>query len=190
MIAEDYVYLQSESSTKTVSIITLILTIMKKFLLFVFCAMISASVFAQKTQSETTYQFTEARKPQVWVEPLVKPLVVEVKIMEGVPNFWKKTLNRVKVERELEGKLENIKNYGLFLFTEDTKSDMIVAATYNFYTNPNRTGDDDWYVLEIKGFPAKFTEWHTATPSDYEWMKIQGIQRATTNKEVFEKVTE
>jgi hypothetical protein len=50
---------------------------------------------------------------------------------------------------------------------------MIVAATYNFYTNPAHTSDDDWYILEIKGFPAKFTSWHTATPEDYEWMKIR-----------------
>ena len=158
--------------------------------------MMGMSVLAQKTQtvstttahSETTYQFTQARKPQVWVEPLVKPLVVEVDVMKDAPTFWKKTLTRHKVETELNGAMEEIYNYGIFLYTEDTKSDMIVAATYNFYTNPNRTGDEDWYILEIKGFPAKFKEWHTATPSDYEWMKIPAVRY--NKQEVFEKVTE
>ena len=156
----------------------------------------SLVAFAQKTQtvstttahSETTYQFTQARKPQVWVEPLVKPLIVEVDVMKDAPTFWKKFLTRYKVEKELNGAIEEIYNYGIFLYTEDTKSDMIVAATYNFYTNPNRTGDEDWYILEIKGFPAKFREWRTATPSDYEWMKIPAVRN--NKQEVFEKVTE
>ena len=168
---------------------------MKKFFLLAFCCMIGVSAFAQKktvttttAHSETTYQYTQARKPQVWVEPLVKPLVVEVKVIEDAPTFWKKPLSRHKVDSELEGKLENVYNYGIFLYTEDTKSDMIVAATYNFYTNPNRTDDADWYILEIKGFPAKFTSWHTATTNDYEWMKIQSVR--FNKQEVFEKVSE
>jgi len=146
-------------------------------------------VFAQKTT--TSYQFTQARKPQVWVEPLVKPLVVEVEIMQGKPTIWKKELSKYKVESELEGKLENINNYGIFLYTAETGADMIVAATYNFYTNPNRKNDEDWYVLEIKGFPAKFTNWHTATTDDYEWMRIKYLYSdGKANKDVFEKVSE
>lgn len=169
---------------------------MKKILLSVFCCAAALCASAQKTQtvqtttahSETTYQYTQARKPQVWVEPQVKPLIVEVDVMQEAPTFWKKTLSRHKVEVELNGQLDNINNYGIFLYTEETKSDMIVAATYNFYTNPDRTGDSDWYVLEIKGFPAKFKQWHTATPQDYEWMRISALKG--DKKEVFEKVTE
>ena len=170
---------------------------MKKLLFLTICGMICITAFAQKktktvttttAHNETTYRYTQARKPQVWVEPLVKPLVVEVKVIEDAPTFWKKQLSRHKVESELEGKLENVYNYVIFLYTEDTKSDMIVAATYNFYTNPNRTGDADWYILEIKGFPDKFCEWHTDTPNDYEWMKIQSA--GYNKKEVFEKVSE
>lgn len=169
---------------------------MKKILMLFVCCLIGITVFAQKTKTVTTttaktdatYQFTQARMPQVWVEPMVKPLVVEVEVIQNAPTFWRKTLDRYKVESELEGKLENVYNYGIFLYTEDTKSDMIVAATYNFYTNPNRTGDSDWYIIEIKGFPAKFKNWRTATANDYEWMKIPAVRY--NKKEVFEKVSE
>lgn len=169
---------------------------MKKAFLLLLCCLMSMSSFAQKTQTVTTttahtdatYQFTQARKPQVWVEPMVKPLVVEVEVIPTAPTFWKKVLGRYKVETELEGKLENVHNYGIFLYTEETQSDMIVAATYNFYTNPNRTGDSDWYIIEIKGFPAKFKNWRSATAADYEWMKIPAVRY--NKKEVFEKVTE
>ena len=170
--------------------------IMKKILMLFVCCLIGITVFAQKTKTVTTttaktdatYQFTQARMPQVWVEPMVKPLVVEVEVIQNAPTFWRKTLDRYKVESELEGKLENVYNYGIFLYTEDTKSDMIVAATYNFYTNPNRTGDSDWYIIEIKGFPAKFKNWRTATANDYEWMKIPAVRY--NKKEVFKKVSE
>lgn len=156
---------------------------MRNFLLMValLATAVTASAQKEKTRvvetttshSETTYQYTQARMPQVLVEPLVKPLVVEVQVIENAPTFYKKALSRLKVERELEGSLENVYNYGCFLYTEETKSDMIVAATYNFYTNPDRTGNNDWYILEIKGFPAKFVNWHTATTADYEWMRIR-----------------
>lgn len=169
---------------------------MKKFLFFAICCLVGMNVLAQKTQTVTTttahtdatYQFTQARKPQVWVEPIVKPLVVEVEVIPTAPTFWKKVLGRYKVETELEGKLENVHNYGIFLYTEETQSDMIVAATYNVYTNPNRTGDHDWYIIEIKGFPAKFKNWRSATTADYEWMKIPTVRY--NKKEVFEKVSE
>ena len=170
--------------------------IMKKFLFFVACCVMGMSASAQKTvtvskttaHTDATYQYTQARKPQVWVEPMVKPLVVEVEVMKEAPTLWKRQLARHKVERELEGKLENVYNYGIFLYAQDTNADMIVAATYNFYTNPNRTDDHDWYILEIKGLPAKFKEWRTATTADYEWMKIPNV---INNKQaVFEKVSE
>lgn len=160
---------------------------MKKFLLSVACCMIGISASAQKT--ETTYQFTQARMPQVWVEPLVKPLVVEVEVIKDAPKRWKRNLPRYKVETELKGDMENIYNYGIFLYTEETNADMIVAATYNFYTNPDRkNNEDEWYTLEIKGVPAVFKEWRPATPEDYEWMRIYTSK--TTNKGVFEKVSE
>ena len=152
---------------------------MKKIFLMAVLTVGSLSMFAQKTtvttttaHSEATFQYTQARMPQVSVEPIVKPLIVEVEVINGAPTFWEKKLSKHKVEAELDGKLENVYNYGIFLYTQDAKSDMILAATYNFYSNPQRTSEEDWYVLEIKGFPAKFTSWHSATPADYEWMKI------------------
>lgn len=171
---------------------------MKKFLVLVSCCMMGLGASAQKTvttttttaHTETSYQFTQARMPQVWVEPIVKPLVVEVEIIEGAPTRWKRELSKQKVEKELEGKIENIYNYGVFLYTEepDVQADMIVAATYNFYTNPNHKNEEDMYILEIKGFPAKFIKWHTAKPDDYEWMKIRYNFKDSDKKEVFEKI--
>lgn len=165
---------------------------MKKILLMVALAVGSLSVFAQKTTTTTTtsIQFNEVRKPQVFVEPIVKPLVVEVEILKDKPTFFETTLPKSKV-LELGNDFENVKNYGLFLYAAKTSSDMIVAATYNFYTNPDHQGDEDWFKLEIKGFPAKFVNWHTATTDDYEWMRIKHLySEGGAKTDVFEKVKE
>lgn len=160
---------------------------MRKTFLMMSVVLASVCAHAQKTrtvetttaQSKTNYQFTQARMPQVLVEPLVKPLVVEVEVIPTAQtkhkNFYKLPLRKLQVEKDLDGKLENIHNYGVFRYAQEEDCDMIVGATYNFYTNPKATNDesDDYYVLEIKGFPAKFKNWHTATTADYEWMKIR-----------------
>lgn len=142
---------------------------MKRFLLSLAVLASATMIFAQK--STTKYQFTQAREPQVWVEPAIKPLVAEVEV---VPNsrtsftLGPEVLTNEFVEIALRGEVENVRNYGTFAWTKADNCDMIVAATYNLYSNPTGPG----YVLEMRGFPAVFKNWHTATQADYEWMKI------------------
>lgn len=152
---------------------------MRKFT-FILLTLVTIGASAQKTTTTTTtsqknlYQFTEARMPQVLVEPLVKPIVAEVKVIEEANTYYEKDLSAEEVDA-LQGKVENIYNYGIFCWTKDAKCDMIVAATYNFFTNPNPVKSDgsDAYKLEIKGFPAKFVKWRDLTPADYDWMRIR-----------------
>jgi len=142
---------------------------MKRILLSIAVLASATTVFAQK--STTKYQFTQAREPQVWVEPAIKPLVAEVEVLEGRDTEFTlgpEVLTNEFVEVALRGEVENVRNYGTFAWTKKEKCDMIVAATYNLYSSPDGSG----YVLEMKGFPAKFKNWHPATQADYEWMKI------------------
>ncbi|MCQ2244430.1 MAG: hypothetical protein MJZ32_09235 [Bacteroidaceae bacterium] len=155
---------------------------MKRFisiLTMVFALTLSISAQKQTTQTKYTTTYTQAydnaesRMAQVLVQPLVKPLVCEVEVVPSKPTSFKLNLTKTKVEKDLEGNLTNVHNYGIFKYTEATQTDMIVAATYHLYST-----DDGDYVLEIKGFPAKFKNWHTATNSDYEWMRITGAEGA------------
>lgn len=139
----------------------------------------SCTVFAQKTKTtyttttETSFENAQARMPQVLVQPLVKPLVCEVEVVQGKPDHYEMNLTNTKVEHDLDGNLDNVYNYGVFEFAKATQCDMIVAATFHL-----KSLEDGGYLLEIKGFPAKFKNWHTATASDYEWMKITGAEGA------------
>lgn len=156
---------------------------MKKVLLSLFVVFLAVNVYAQKqtqtvtrttAHTETRYQNTQARMPQLLVQPLVMPLVGEVDILKNVEHKFKLPLTKSKVEQELDGNLENVQNYGIYMWTDAANCDMIVGATFNFYTNDANDG----YVLEIKGFPANFKNWRSATTNDYEWMRITGAQGA------------
>lgn len=134
-------------------------------------ALLASATMLCAQKSTTKYQFTQAREPQVWVEPAIKPLVAEVEVLQDRETSFTlgpEILTQEFVEVALRGDVENVRNYGTFAWTKKENCDMIVAPTYNLYSNPAGTG----YVLEMKGFPAKFKNWHTATQADYEWMKI------------------
>lgn len=149
---------------------------MKKFVMFlmlVLCGTIASTSFAQRTTTTTSYQNAQARMPQVLVQPLVQPLVVETQVMKDVPNTFTLALTAQKV-KDLGDNLESVHNYGVFKFAESTNADMIVGATFDFHTVDGGTG----YELVIRGFPAKFANWHTATKDDYEWMRLTGTDGA------------
>lgn len=144
------------------------------------CSVFALGANAQKqtrteyhTTTTTTYENAQARIPEVYVQPRVAPLVCEVEIIPGAINSFSTTMSKQKVEKDLNGNIENVRMYAVYLFTEKTNSDMIVAATYHIQSQ-----DDGSYVIDVKGFPARFTNWHTATKEDYEWMRITDDQSA------------
>lgn len=150
---------------------------MKKFAMFamlVLSGSFASTLYAQKTTTTTTsYQNAQARMPQVLVQPLVQPLVVEARVMTQAPNSFTLPLTVQKV-KDLGDNLESVHNYGVFKFAESTNADMIVGATFDFHTVEGGSG----YELVIRGFPAKFENWHTATKEDYEWMRLTGTDGA------------
>lgn len=126
-----------------------------------------------QTTTTTTYENAQARIPDVYVQPVVKPLVCEVEVIPGAKNEFTTTMTSQQV-KSLNNTVENMRMYAAYLFTEDTKSDMIVAATYHIQSQP-----DGSFIVSVKGFPAKFKNWHTATRDDYEWMRIGGDNNLT-----------
>lgn len=128
-----------------------------------------------KVTTQTTLEHAQARVPDVIVTPKVKPLVCEVELMVGVDNHFETTLD-TKTIASLDNKLDNVYSYGTFLWTQKLKCDMIVAPTYHL-----KELEDHRVLLEIKGFPANFTNWHTATKDDYEWLRISGGYNSYTN---------
>lgn len=143
---------------------------MKK-ILFALIILLSCTVsYAQKTT--TRIQDTQARLLDVTSNAYVHPLTVELEIIKSegrIRDVW--PLTKEQVETEMLGDIANIRSYGVFMSSKRHNADVIVAATFNFRTADN--GKD--YELEVVGFPAIFTKWATATPADYEWIRMEKI---------------
>lgn len=150
---------------------------MKKYAMFmmlVLCGTFASTSYAQRTTTTTiSYQNAQARMPQVLVQPLVQPLVVEARVMPQAPKTFTLSLTMQKVQ-DLGGDPESVHNYGVFKFAESTNADMIVGATFDLHSVEGGNG----FELVIRGFPAKFENWHTATKEDYEWMRLTGTDGA------------
>ena len=88
-------------------------------------ALLASATMLCAQKSTTKYQFTQAREPQVWVEPAIKPLVAEVEL---VPNcrtsftLGPEVLTNEFVEVALHGEVENVRNYGTFPSRDVTAS--------------------------------------------------------------------
>ena len=148
---------------------------MKKLFLLAFVVLFPLTAFAQS--KTTKVQHTQARMLDVNANSYVKPLTVEVQVNEKigkVTDVFK--LSREKVETELKGNIDNVYSYAIFLATKKYNADLIVAAIFNFQTAENGDG----YEVELTGFPANFVNWKTATPDDYEWIRLETTK--TTDK--------
>lgn len=176
----------------------------KLFILFLLCGVTMVG-YAQRTQTTTTtytttktdYLNAQARIPQALVQPLVKPLVAEVQVVppaeyanseylvrgDKTGHKFVVRLTGQEVEVDMGGNLEDVQNYGVYKVTDEIGCDMLLAPVYLLKGN-----SQDGYVLEIKGIPAKFAKIASATPADYEWMKIPHAIELSTNPAIFTSI--
>ena len=129
-------------------------------------ALVTCTVsFAQK--SEFRFQATQARLLDVMSNAYVKPLTVELQVISQKRVSEVIKLTKQEVEQDMKGDLENIRSYVVYRASQMHDCDVIVAATFNIRTA------GDGYEVNIIGYPANFVNWKTATPEDYEWIKIE-----------------
>lgn len=145
------------------------------------------SVFAQRKEErqkvvqhvyEKTYnqfQSNQARITDAQVNVYMKPLVAEVEIIKH-PNLGEGMRSEiVKIPTQMA--INNLGNdpqkwrsYALFQVTKLWSCDVVVAPIFNIEYDELR-GDTDVSV-EVKGLAGKYKNWHSATPADYDWMRI------------------
>ena len=148
---------------------------MKKLILLI--ALILGCTLESYAQ-KSTFQFRDAqsRAGDAVSEVCVKPVVAEVRLLGGETpkrQVFTYKFTREEVEIGLKGELGNVRSWATYKANEDAGSDVIMAATYKVETN-----DEGGYTVTVVGFPAVFTNWHTATTEDYEWIRIQKLSGA------------
>lgn len=153
---------------------------MKKIFLFLTFSVLSiCSAMAQKAMVKI--QDTQARMLDVTSNGYVKPLTVELKVDDSkgrVRDIW--PLTKEQAEVEMKGDIVNIRSYAVYMSSKKHNADVIVAATFNFKTTDNGDG----YEIEVVGFPASFINWKTATPTDYEWIRMEKTQTTSERDKI------
>ena len=105
---------------------------MKKSILLLMlslCFCFANTSFAQKTvtTTKTSYQNVQARMPQVLVQPLVKPLIAEVKVIEEAKT--KHTLYLTSQEViDLGDNLESTLYDGIFMVADGVGAAMVYLS--------------------------------------------------------------
>lgn len=127
---------------------------------------------------ETSYlqfQSNQARFADAQVSVYMKPLVAEVEVISH-PTFGEGIRSEVvKIPTDLalnhlNSDPQKWRSYALFQVTKLWNCDVVVAPIFNIEYDEKR-GDKEVSV-EVKGLAGKYKNWHSATPADYEWMRI------------------
>lgn len=146
---------------------------MKKTFLIVCISMLClAKASAQKVES---YKSTQARILEPQSSAYVRPLTVSLKVIttERIRDRWTLTSDDVAAFR---GSVSDIRSWGVYRSCKEHNCDVIVAATFNLQSDNTSKG----FILEVVGYPAKYENWKTAVPADYEWIKLE--KTYTTNE--------
>lgn len=128
------------------------------------------SGFAQKT-TQIQFQETQARLLDVSSNAYVKPLTVELKVKgtERIREIVSIPRNQAMIAMKADP--VNWKSYAVYEASKRLSCDVIVAATFNI-SYDEVAGDKD-VQIEVVGYPADFVNWHTATPQDIEWIRME-----------------
>ncbi|MBP3829100.1 MAG: hypothetical protein ILA06_02180 [Bacteroidaceae bacterium] len=140
---------------------------------FVAAAMLMAgNTMAQKSQTISSVEDTQARVVDPFARAYVKPLTCELEVKTRVAKTYDFTLAEVQAMQGEGGALfDNLRSRAVFKLAEDNNADVIVAAT--FYIKGNTS---EGFHVTVKGFAADFVKWGSATKDDYQWIFQDGTQ--------------
>lgn len=139
--------------------------IRKKLFITVLMSMIGIS---QMDAQSIEYRESQARLSEPVMATYVKPLIADLEVVDthGTDTTIVLTTNEVAA---LGGESANVKARALFLACDALEVDVIVAATFDIISTEKECS------VRIKGYPARYKNWRTATSTDYEWIRIEKL---------------
>lgn len=150
---------------------------MKRYLILTVMALcLTYTVNAQKVES---YQSTQARVLEPQSNAYVRPLTVELKVIneQRIVDQWPLTPELVNAFR---GNVEDIRSWGIYMSCKKHNCDVIVAATFNLQSDDTSKG----FTLDVVGYPAIYQNWKTATQADYEWIRMEKTQTTAEREKI------
>lgn len=144
---------------------------MRKLVFTLLAMVLGMTVSFAQSKNYTNIQESQARLLDVNPTTYVKPLTCEIEVLPvgRIMDVWTLTLDQVK---DLRGELPNIRSWGVFQSSRKHNCDLLVAATFDFKTDPDNPSQ---FLLTVVGFPANFINWKSIDEKDYEWLRIEKI---------------
>lgn len=162
------------------------------------------SAFAQKTTVVEKYEESQARLLDMSTNAHVKPLVAEFQIItnaelqqsvstlnakNGTERQYKLygtkgrlesylRLTKEKALVELNGSPANIRSWAIFQINKDLNADVLVGATSDIL----KSEQNDYFEVTVIGYPARFTNFSSITPADYEWIRLENSTQTTDSE--------
>lgn len=166
--------------------------------------MIGTSAFAQKATVIEKYEESQARLLDMSANAHVKPLVAEFQIISnaelqqsasalnaqnGTERQYKLfgtkgrleaylRLTKEKALVELNGNTANIRSWAVFQINKDFNADVLVGATFDLL----KSEQNDYFELTVIGYPARFTNFSSITPADYEWIRLENSTKTSDSE--------
>ena len=144
---------------------------------------IGTCLYAQKTVTTYAYHYqdAQARALNATASAYVKPMTVELEVLSDAPTIFRAQLTEDKY-KELMGNggditRERVRAYVTFLYSENVNADIILSPVFNIDRHEGRGCD-----VTVKGVPAIYKNWKSATQADYEWIRLIQAEH-TSDKE-------
>ena len=136
---------------------------------FMLLLLVTIGVGGVMAQKKVEYHESQARLMEPKLNVYVKPLIVDLKVLEGQKRvtegpflFPDKDVTTMTLEE-----LEKTKTNALYLAAKKYGADIIVAATFDVRTSEKAKGLE----ITVTGFPAIYSNWRTVEEQDYLWIR-------------------
>lgn len=169
---------------------------MKKFFIAALAALAVIPAAADtKVTNAWTYSSSQARMTSGDASLFVRPLVVEIKPTSTTRLKYTKTITGTEFESRLaqnyrgeidiEATKDNMRSYVVYLASmgqlapkngSAVECDVFLAPLFDMTFNYQ--GDKGECVIEFTGYPAVYTNWKTATDTEYNgWIRYEQEQK-------------
>lgn len=146
-----------------------------KTLKFTFTLLV-AIFFASCTTTKISYEEYLTRQAEpVMLNPYITPIVADLDVSQTKETVTETFENKLDIKSKFSNKeIEAWKEVTLAKMMREFNSDVIVAPTYNVSTSK----DYKDIIVEISGFPAKYTNFRNISVADSAAMRAHAIEIA------------
>lgn len=130
----------------------------------------AAGGFAQSSKEKTLWEESQARMIKPEIRMVVTPQICDMSMMSDAREYFGPyTFDIKSIESTTNDELQNLKNNALFLACREADADAVIEVVYHSYV-PEK--DTKKMVIELSGYPVKYTKFRPATEAEVSMMGV------------------